>query len=43
MKEINDTETLEEIKEEKEKSDLKRVLNQKKLDKFELDKLMAEA
>ena len=41
MKEINDQETLEEIKEEK--LNLKKILNQKKLNKFELDKLMAEA
>ena len=38
---MNDQETLEEIKEEK--PNFKKVLNQKKLNKFELDKLMAEA
>ncbi len=37
---MDDQETLEEIKEEK--PDLKKVLNEKKLNKFELDKLMAE-
>lgn len=38
---MNDEEVLEEIKEEK--PDFKKILNQKKLNKFELDKLMAEA
>ena len=38
---MDDKELLEEIKEEK--SNLKKVLNQKKINKFELDRLMAEA
>lgn len=38
---MDDKEILEEIKEEK--PNLKKVLNEKKLNKFELDKLMAEA
>ena len=38
---MDDKETLEEMHEEK--LNLKKVLNEKKLNKFELDKLMAEA
>jgi len=38
---MNDEETLEELHEEK--TNFKKVLNGKKLDLFELDKLMAEA
>jgi len=38
---MNDSETLEEIKEEK--LNFKKILNEKKLNKFELDRLMAEA
>jgi len=38
---MDDQETLEEIKEEK--LNFKKILNEKKLNKFELDQLMAEA
>jgi len=38
---MTDSETLEELKEEK--LNFKQVLNEKKLNKFELDRLMAEA
>ena len=37
---MNDSETLEEIKEDK--LNFKKVLNEKKLNRFELDQLMAE-
>ena len=43
MEQINDNELLEEIKEKKEKTNLKSILNNKKLNEFELDKLMNQA